>query len=194
MTTFGFIRHGNTDWNIAKRVQGQTDVPLNETGRRQAEALADRLASEPWDALISSDLARARETADIINRPFGHPIRMDTRLREQGYGRLEGMLEEECVQGWGTDWWRTGPQVESRAEVLSRGLESITELAAEHPDSRLLVVSHGDTLCCLINHILGRQAFTELHNTSFSLITYSNGRWQAELLNCNRHLATETEG
>ncbi|MBO9607051.1 MAG: histidine phosphatase family protein [Paenibacillaceae bacterium] len=191
MTTFGFIRHGNTDWNIEKRVQGQADVPLNETGRRQAQALAARLAGETWDALISSDLSRARETAEIVGRTLGHQVRTDARLREQGYGQLEGLLEQECVDTWGTSWALTGPEVESRDDVLARGMAAVEELAVEFPDSRILVVSHGDTLCGLFNYMLGRQELAALHNTSFSLIGYDNKKWRVDLLNCNSHLIGE---
>ena len=86
------VRHGQTDWNTIRRIQGQTDVPLNDIGRHEAFLSGEKLASIKIDKIISSDLLRAKETAEIINRFLSRSITFDTRLREINFGDLQGML------------------------------------------------------------------------------------------------------
>ena len=89
------VRHGQTDWNINRRFQGQSDVPLNEVGRQQATALANRLSREHIDVLFASDLQRAHETARIIAAQHACEIRLDARLREINFGAWEGLTYDE---------------------------------------------------------------------------------------------------
>jgi len=93
-------RHGQTDWNLERRLQGQLDVPLNETGRNEARQCARQLASVKIDKIISSDLARAKETADIINGSLSLPVNYDSRLRELNCGDLQGNIIKEVP--WNT--------------------------------------------------------------------------------------------
>ena len=88
------IRHGQTDWNLDRKLQGQTDIPLNDNGRGQAEEVAKEIADLKIDRIISSDLLRAKETAEIINKKIGAVISFDKRLREVNYGDYEGKLIE----------------------------------------------------------------------------------------------------
>ncbi|WP_198661612.1 histidine phosphatase family protein [Lewinella sp. IMCC34183] len=97
MTRIGFVRHGITDWNLDKRVQGHTDIPLNEKGKLQAKALAGRLTNEDWDLIYSSDLSRAKETAGTIAEAKGVPVKLDHRLREMDCGAVEGTTAAERV-------------------------------------------------------------------------------------------------
>ena len=83
MTRLLLVRHGETDWNADGRLQGQTDRPLSDFGRKQARGLADELAAEGFEAIYSSDLARARETAEIIGARLGLPVELDSDLREK---------------------------------------------------------------------------------------------------------------
>ena len=85
------VRHGETDWNAQRRYQGQTDVPLNEAGRRQADALAERLAGEEISAVLSSDRQRARQTALAIAAPHGLPVQEEPRMCEIALGDWEGL-------------------------------------------------------------------------------------------------------
>ncbi|MBX6395401.1 MAG: histidine phosphatase family protein, partial [Alicyclobacillaceae bacterium] len=84
------VRHGETVWNREQRLQGHQDIPLTDKGREQARAVARRLSTEPWDLVYSSDLSRARETAEIIAKHCGVRVVTDPRLRERFYGRFEG--------------------------------------------------------------------------------------------------------
>ncbi|MHB0939990.1 MAG: histidine phosphatase family protein, partial [Armatimonadota bacterium] len=109
------IRHGQTDWNLAQRFQGQSDIPLNEIGRRQANALADRLSSQPFEVAYSSDLQRALETAKVIAGDRLE-IKTDLRLREMDFGDWEGAtynkIKEECpgaLTTWEDDVYKNAP-------------------------------------------------------------------------------------
>ena len=92
------IRHGQTDWNLEKKMIGQIDVPLNQTGKEQAKASIKQLSALKIDEIISSDLVRTKETADIINTALHLPISFDARLRERNYGDLEGISEKDISQ------------------------------------------------------------------------------------------------
>ena len=105
MTILGLIRHGVTDWNQARRMQGQTDIPLNAEGERQAQALGERLKNEPlhWDAIYSSDLIRASTTAEYIRIALGlKEVRTNPLLRERKFGAAEGLTPEERQEKFGS--------------------------------------------------------------------------------------------
>jgi len=107
MTTLLLVRHGETDWNAERRWQGHADVPLNERGREQARALAEQLAGESVDAIYSSDLSRARDTADILGARLDVPVVVDADLREIDVGPVEGLTAEESAA---FDGWQGEPQ------------------------------------------------------------------------------------
>ncbi|PYI55153.1 histidine phosphatase family protein [Paenibacillus flagellatus] len=193
MTIIGLVRHGVTDWNAQMRAQGHTDIPLNETGRRQAERLGERLRGDAWDAVYSSDLGRALETARKAVAGRGLEIETDVRLREVFLGEIEGMTIEERVNKWGENWHSLDLGAEPRDAVAERGAQAIAEIADRHPGQRVLVVSHGGllglTLKRLVPHV-DTSAF--LDNTSLSLVRRTeDGRWECDLYNCTKHLADE---
>ena len=106
------IRHGETAWNVEHRIQGQLDLPLNEAGRRQVQRLALAVADEGLDAIYSSDLARAMETAQAVARGCGRPIVADVGLRERGFGTFEGLSYGEINERWPAEaerWRRRDP-------------------------------------------------------------------------------------
>jgi broad specificity phosphatase PhoE len=149
-TTILLVRHGETDWNRERRWQGHADPSLNALGREQAGALAETLAVDPPAAIWSSDLARARETAEIVAARLDLPVRLDQRLREVDVGEWSGLTRAELEVGhpdglrrWleGTgEGWQHG---ESYEHMQERVLEALHELAAAHAGERVLVVSHG---------------------------------------------------
>jgi broad specificity phosphatase PhoE len=145
------VRHGETLFNVQGRVQGQQDVPLTETGIAQAKVLAQRLRSETFDAVYSSDLARARVTAELIAKHLNVPVCSSPLLRESKLGVVEGLTNEEIEEQYPahSHEWRRHPEssrppgAESISEVVSRTRSFLQELIENHPDgSRVIVVAH----------------------------------------------------
>ncbi|HEU5211609.1 MAG TPA: histidine phosphatase family protein [Gaiellaceae bacterium] len=151
-TTILLVRHGETDWNAARRIQGQTNSPLNDRGRAQANALADELAGEPITAVYSSDLDRARETAEILAGRLDLPVVVDPALRERNFGSWEGKTVDELEARWPGAWarWRDGNEgegdVEDHLTLAARVRDAVHRLAAAHPGERILVVAHGGAM------------------------------------------------
>jgi broad specificity phosphatase PhoE len=143
MTTILLARHGETDWNLERRVQGHSDRPLNESGRAQALALADRLSTESLDAVYSSDLARARETAAVIAARHGLDVIETSDLREKDFGSWEGMTDTEIFARFPNAHRGEWGDGESRDELADRVVAALKEIAAAHLGGRVLVVTHG---------------------------------------------------
>jgi probable phosphoglycerate mutase len=189
MTTIGWVRHGNTDWNAVRRTQGQTDIPLNLTGRAQARALAERFKNESWDVVYTSDLSRARETAEIIAKALDVPLYADERLREMGFGRMEGTTEEDRIRMWGEEWRTLDLGLESDESMVRRGSEIVKEICLRHPRQRILIVSHGALITAMLSALVPDRGEREhLHNTSVTLIRKRDEEWVCDLFNCRRHL------
>ncbi|MCI3922278.1 histidine phosphatase family protein [Paenibacillus sp. TRM 82003] len=192
MTVIGFIRHGVTDWNLERRAQGQTDIPLNETGRAQARALADRLRGERWDMIYSSDLSRAKETADTVARVLGLEVVADVRLREKSFGDMEGTTMEERVARFGESWATLAFGEESEEAVAERGMAFVADMAERHPGKRILAVSHGALIGITLTHLLPHvDTGPYLRNTSVTIVARAETRWECELYNCAKHIEEE---
>ncbi|QNO36302.1 histidine phosphatase family protein [Protaetiibacter sp. SSC-01] len=145
MTELYLVRHGETDWNAARRIQGRTDIPLNDAGRAQARQAAELLARRRWDAVYSSPLSRAHETASIIAERLGIDEVTDVaELVERDYGDAEGMSFEQ-IEALYPEGVRA-PGQETRAEVAARVVPALLALAERHPGERILVVSHGGAI------------------------------------------------
>jgi broad specificity phosphatase PhoE len=138
VTELLFVRHGETDWNAEGRLQGHTDRPLNDHGRRQAKELAERLSEAGADAIYASDLARAKETAEIVGERLGLPVVIDPDLREKNWGNWEGLTGDERVH---VEY--VGESTEDHRE---RVLRAVRRIAERHPDQRVVVVTHGGSL------------------------------------------------
>ncbi|MCS5719415.1 histidine phosphatase family protein [Herbiconiux sp. CPCC 205763] len=153
MTTFTFVRHGQTDWNFQKRIQGSTDIPLNEIGREQARETGAALAERTWDGIVASPLSRARETAEIIAGivGLGEPELVGA-LVERSYGEVEGLNAAELAERF-PDPMADVPGREKRSHVVRRVLPALEKLAAEHPAESLIVVSHGGVIGSLIRYV-----------------------------------------
>jgi probable phosphoglycerate mutase len=142
-------RHGRTEWNAIGRMQGQLDVALDETGVRQAHEAAPLLAAEEPDAIVSSDLSRARVTAEALAGLTRLPVVLDERLREVRYGSWQGLTSEEISARYPEEYriWSTGrvvtmPDAERPEEVAARMTAAIDDALAA-TDGTLVVVSHG---------------------------------------------------
>ncbi|MCO5122682.1 MAG: histidine phosphatase family protein [Rhizobacter sp.] len=163
MTEVILIRHGETDWNVQGRFQGQIDVPLNAFGERQAVRMATRLAQERVDVMYCSDLLRTRQTAAPAERELRLSAAPDAALREQHFGVLEGLSFEEVrarhpneLAGWMLhDPDYTLPEGESVRRFHARVVGALNALAARHAGQRLAVVTHGGVLDMLYRTVHG---------------------------------------
>jgi broad specificity phosphatase PhoE len=149
MTMFYLVRHGQTDWNKEGRYQGQADTPLNAVGEEQARLLAGKFDGIRIDAIYSSDLQRARRTAEAIGQALQLPVQLDVRLREINHGVWEGMLFSDIVRRYAPEIKERAPGGESVTEVADRVLTAAESIARMHPDETVILVSHGLSLAIL---------------------------------------------
>lgn len=188
MTTILLARHGESDWNRAKRWQGFADRPLTELGREQAVALAERLADTELDAVYSSDLQRARETAEIVARSKGLRVETTPDLREVDVGSWSGLTRAEAgarfpeaYARWlqGGEGWDDG---ETYAEMARRVVGAILRIAAKHLNGRVLVVAHGGSIRAVHAAALGVDVHTYRRiqrvepNATLSAVCVNEGR------------------
>ena len=164
-TRFGLIRHAETQWNRSKRIQGQSDSPLTDSGKSEVRAWARQLKALTWDRILASDAGRALKTAEIINAQLNIELTTDKGLREQNWGswtsKTWNQVKTEASQLMG-DYERKGwnfcpPEGESRKDVLNRGYEALTAAAKKWPAETILVVTHEGIIRCLIYHFGGLQ-------------------------------------
>jgi broad specificity phosphatase PhoE len=153
VTTLLLARHGETDWNREFRIQGSSDIELNELGRQQAQFLAQELTDVELDAIYASDLSRARETAAAVAATHGLEVNLDARLRERSFGSWEGLTRED-IEAFPQGSRHDG---ESDDEVRERMLEAVQAIADAHPGEQVLVVSHGGALNTLWHHAVGER-------------------------------------
>ncbi|TVY02422.1 histidine phosphatase family protein [Paenibacillus cremeus] len=190
----GFVRHGETDWNKETRAQGQRDIPLNQTGLLQARAVAERMRLElsKWDVLISSDLSRAYVTAQAIGTLLNKTVGVDLRLRERGFGQLEGTTEQERIDQWGPNWNELEHGVETLQQVRERSDELLAELIEKYSGQNILLVSHGTFIGVALKSLLEAD-IPVLGNTAISIIRREDQSWRSELINCFKHLSPSIE-
>jgi len=177
------VRHGETDWNLSRLIQGSTDIPLNERGRAQARSVAEHLAGEQWDVLYSSPLSRAYDTALAIAESVGiRDISIDRRLKERHFGEAEGIKVATRREAYGN---RPIPGAETREQVQARGIEVLEEIALRHPGRRILAVSHGGLIAGILTLLSGGEIVPgdpPLKNTCMNLFSY-DGNWHIEWYN-----------
>lgn len=161
MTLITLIRHGQTDWNLEGRIQGSTDIPLNETGRTQARAAAAQLSGTRFDHVYASPLSRARETAEIIARELGLPAPLITvGMREHEFGAAEGLLWDAYRERFGAHR-EAVPGAETVQQLTQRALASLEriDLAARRRSAprteTVLVATHGGVIRALLEHASG---------------------------------------
>ena len=178
-TIVGLLRHGQTDWNIDMRLQGISDIPMNDYGRQQAETAAKVLAGQDWDKIVSSPLSRAVETAEIVAKYLAAPyVGQHPLLLERSFGIAEGMGYEE----WRTEYPNglNAPEAESMEELTARCWTLLDALVSEHPGQRVLTVSHGALIRRLINLVSNGEFPREgerFGNASMTVIEHVEGTW-----------------
>jgi probable phosphoglycerate mutase len=159
------VRHGETAWNVATRIQGQLDIPLNARGQWQAARVAAALATEPLDAVYASDLARAWDTGAAIARAADRPIHAHSGLRERGFGSLQGQtfaeieaaFPEESRRWRGRDPHWAPPGGESLIKLGERIGQTLDEIAARHLGEQIVLVAHGGVLDVLYRMATGQE-------------------------------------
>jgi probable phosphoglycerate mutase len=175
-------RHGETDWNVDGRWQGRTDVPLNDRGRAQARELAERLRAEKIASVVSSDLSRARETAEIVAGALGARFAYaDERWNERAFGIFEGLTREECAERHPDEWrvWSADPRVAPSGAETYEALASRVVAAIDRAldlDAPALIVTHGGSLRALLRTVNG--AVSEpIPNGAVYVVTHDGARF-----------------
>lgn len=194
------VRHGETHWNVASRIQGHADSPLTAAGEAQAAAIAARLATERLDRLVSSDLGRALATARAIAGRTGHAVVADARLRERNYGVAEGLTYGEIGVHYpevfsrvrDTDPDYVVPGGESRRQLFERVRDAFESLAREHDGLRVAVVCHGGVLAALYRHVraipVSAPQAIPIPNASYNALVFESGAWTVEAWADTAHL------
>ena len=193
--TFYLVRHGESEANAARRFAGQSDSPLTARGRRQAKTVAKELAKVKFDKVVSSDLSRTRDTAEIIARAQGVPVEIVPELREIDVGDRTGQTFDEVagLPEWKDDGFVAWPGGETLDQVLARTLAAIDRLAGENPGRTILVVGHGGVNRILLSHFLGilpRLERTPATNTSISVVVTDGKTHKVERLFAADHLVS----
>lgn len=195
------VRHGETQWNVAARIQGHGDSPLTPLGEAQAAAIAARLAGERIDRLVSSDLGRARQTAAAIAARIGLDAEPDARFRERNYGVAEGLTYAEIERRFpdvfahvrASDPDYAVPGGESRRQLFVRVRDAFEALARASTGTCVAVVCHGGVLGALYRHVQGvtleAQHAIAIPNAAFNALRWEAGRWQVEAWADTAHLA-----
>jgi 2,3-bisphosphoglycerate-dependent phosphoglycerate mutase len=202
-----FIRHGETDWNRIKRIQGHIDIPLSEHGFLQAEQLAARLAHEKIDAVYSSDLQRAMQTARPFADALGLDLNLTEGLRERFYGAFQGLDSDEINEKFPAEYveWQTRDpgfappgEGESQRVFYHRVVHAMEPIIAAHPGGRIACVAHGGVLDCIYRFAMKLQLSEPrdwpLLNCSINIVDYEDGA-AAKVVAWGdvAHLATDTD-
>ena len=201
-TRICFVRHGETDWNIEQRMQGHRDLALNATGLAQAAAVGRYFSGGQADALYSSDLLRARQTAQSIAQALGLPLRLAEALRERHFGRREGLTLAEVALRYADDARAMAtrdpdygaPQGgESRRQHAERVLGCVARLLDDRRGQTIVVVTHGGVLDVIYRRAQGLSADSPrdyaIPNAGINWLTIDGERWQIERWGETAHLA-----
>lgn len=191
-TRFTLVRHGQTQWNAEKRIQGRADSPLTDVGVRQARQWGRDLIGSGLTRIVSSDLGRARGTAEFINESLNLPHAADARLREQDWGAWTGMTltdirrndGDRLAQAEAAGWGFQPPGGEDRRQLLKRCRAALAEAADAHPGAHFLVVAHEGVIKSLVYWLAERRFLPEEKNRLAEkpppILTLTNGRWALE--------------
>jgi len=178
-TTLGLLRHGQTDWNIDLRLQGSSDIPLNQTGIAQAKAASLKFELGSWDVILASPLSRARDTAAIIAEPLGLKVAVIPELIERSFGTAEGMSDGEWEK-----LYESGAPIEgleSLEDLRARSENLLNLIANEYAGLRVLAVSHGAYIRKLLR-VVSKDLYPtdgdRLTNLSLNILGHQDGIWE----------------
>jgi probable phosphoglycerate mutase len=205
MTEILLIRHGETDWNVEKRLQGHFDTALNSEGERQAYLLGQALLEEPLDMIVASDLQRALQTALAIAEPRGMRVEIVPALRERSYGAFEGLRHAEVCASYPDAYaaWRARDidarypsgryEAETLREFAERAVSAVTGLAIAHRNKKIAVVTHGGVLDCVFRAARGMDLATprnfDILNASINRIEWTGAELRVVRWSEAAHLA-----
>ncbi len=199
-TRICFIRHGETDWNVEKRIQGQLDIDLNETGRKQALAMAFNAGHHPFTAIYSSDLKRALDTAEALAKRVNLPVNKLAELRERHFGLFQGLTASEGEQRYPDayvhyknrnldDPFETGESLSQLAARIERGVEFICR---QHPGETVAAFTHGGVLDIVYRKATGRPLHTprdfKVPNCALNWLHFDAQGWHLESWDDHHHL------
>lgn len=201
------IRHGETDWNTERRLQGHLDIGLNAEGKRQARALGQALRAEKFDVIVASDLQRALHTAQAIAEEQGATVQVEPGLRERCYGAFEGLRHADIQERYPQDYaaWQARefdarfPAGERDAETLreftERAVGTVMQLAARSQARRMAIVTHGGVLECVYRAVNGVAAGAprdfEIRNAGINRMFWDGDALQMQQWSDTAHLAAE---
>ena len=192
MTRLYLIRHGETLWNREKRLQGHLDIGLNEIGLWQAEQVGRHLASRPIQAIISSDLSRAADTARAIAQHHSLSLQLDVQLRERHYGNMQGLTYDEVARNHPRNhqaWKNREPDFcpdggESLKQFYQRVTQAVLNWVIKHPQLEIVIVAHGGVLDCMNRYARGLSLSVardfEILNASLNTLTYQDAQLKIE--------------
>lgn len=188
MTAICLIRHGETDWNLQRRLQGSTDIPLNSTGLDQADKTGKHLKDTEWDVIVASPLIRAKKTAEIINEYLKLPIIEMEEFKERDFGDAEGMSLEERTKKYPSKNYPNQETIEEFTERLMSGLKRVQN---KFPDKKVLIVAHGGAIYTILTTISNGEVNldnTPLVNACISNIQFAEEKWKVTNYNLSEHL------
>lgn len=180
------VRHGETDWNRQGRLQGWTDIPLNASGRAQAQALAKTLRDVPVDHIYTSDLERARTTAQTLETATGAPLSVDLRLRERGFGKAEGQIRKSLDRRHVDQESDADPLAETHDAILQRVHSFLDSVAEQHANARVVAVTHGGWIRMILSS-LGMSLQEPLKNAGITILSYDHLHWTIVSFNLAHH-------
>jgi len=188
MTEIYLVRHGETNWNKEGRVQGKTDIPLNETGKMQAERCYDGVKDFQPTILIASPLKRAKVTAEIMNQNWNLPLIEMEEFIERSYGDAEGMSLEERERFFPE---RNIPNMEKLEDLKNRGISGLLKVCERFPEERVVIVAHGALINAILSVVSNGEigtGKTRLNNTCINKLSYVNECWEIIEYNNTEHL------
>lgn len=189
ITTICLVRHGQTDWNALGKLQGQTDIPLNELGKKQARQCGEFLSEEDWDVIISSPLKRARETAEIISNYIEVPVIEKIAFIEKNFGVAEGMTAAEREAAF-TD--KLYPGQENQDSLRNRLMNGLQEIQKDYPDKKVILVAHGAVIHFILRLMSNESIVSKemrLFNACLSTIRFDADSWIIDDFNQVNHLS-----
>jgi len=188
ITSICLVRHGETDWNVAGRLQGRTDIPLNKNGIWQSQQCGEFLQAFEWDIIVSSPLKRAKQTAEIMNEKVNRLLVEMDEFVERGFGDAEGMTKLECTEKFPDKIY---PNQEETEDFYNRVMSGVEKINERFKGKKVVLVAHGAVINAILTNLSNGEigsGKTRLENTCISNIDFIQDRWKIKDYNQVAHL------